>query len=199
MFMAVTIGFPEPFDHKEKWSPSYHEFIRRCLVLLPAERASANELLDHPFIKDTAHVTKAQMKKILTSAFQETIQMFNMWFKICFWKQENSWSCPTEKEKAIKWQHKSTDPWLGRIFSDFFMMIFFIGKIFFFVCLYCLFVWFVWFTLMQQIFFIFIFKLSCLNKYQFWTPMETKEASHWKRRVLDEMANEKSSVDFDHW
>jgi serine/threonine protein kinase len=33
-----------------KWTPEFQDFVQRCLVKLPKERASVKELLEHPFI-----------------------------------------------------------------------------------------------------------------------------------------------------
>ena len=34
----------------DKWSKEFNDFIARCLVKDPAQRATAKELLEHPFI-----------------------------------------------------------------------------------------------------------------------------------------------------
>ncbi|GAU87815.1 hypothetical protein RvY_00612 [Ramazzottius varieornatus] len=51
MFMIPTKN-PPTFREPEKWSPAFVDFVSRCLVKNPDERATATELLKHPFIKN---------------------------------------------------------------------------------------------------------------------------------------------------
>ena len=37
--------------NKEKWSPEFNDFVSRCLTFDPANRPSAKDLLQHPFIQ----------------------------------------------------------------------------------------------------------------------------------------------------
>eukprot|EP01103_Thecamoeba_quadrilineata_P015598 TRINITY_DN4979_c0_g1_i1.p1 TRINITY_DN4979_c0_g1~~TRINITY_DN4979_c0_g1_i1.p1 ORF type:complete len:155 (+),score=17.41 TRINITY_DN4979_c0_g1_i1:138-602(+) len=79
MFDAATRGIINPFPKPEMWSADYRNFIaQHCLIQDPSERASAVELLKHPFISSSERVTKKQMKQMLKSAFQQTMDMFNM-------------------------------------------------------------------------------------------------------------------------
>jgi len=78
MFETVRVGVPEPFEVPEKWSTVFLNFIQRCLVQDPAQRASALELLEHPFTQDGEKVKKKQMKEMLTTAYQDTMNMFNL-------------------------------------------------------------------------------------------------------------------------
>src|SRR3990167_548460 len=43
---------PSPTE-KAKWSSEFHDFISHCLVKNPKERATASQLLQHPFIKNS--------------------------------------------------------------------------------------------------------------------------------------------------
>jgi serine/threonine protein kinase len=43
---------PPTFHDESRWSPDMVSFSKRCLVKNPDERASAKELLDHPFVRD---------------------------------------------------------------------------------------------------------------------------------------------------
>ena len=43
---------PPSFNQPDKWSSEFIEFVSRCLVKNPEERATASELLQHDFIKN---------------------------------------------------------------------------------------------------------------------------------------------------
>jgi Protein kinase domain len=60
MFLITTKSPPQLKD-KRRWSPVFQDFLSRCLVLNPAKRACATELLAHPFLRkacDTAYVSQ---------------------------------------------------------------------------------------------------------------------------------------------
>jgi len=44
---------PPSFSHPDKWSPAFIDFVSRCLVKQPDVRATASELLQHEFIKNS--------------------------------------------------------------------------------------------------------------------------------------------------
>jgi serine/threonine kinase 3 len=44
---------PPKFQDTAKWSPDMHDFLAKCLVKDPTQRASSTDLLEHPFIKET--------------------------------------------------------------------------------------------------------------------------------------------------
>ena len=51
IFMIPTKP-PPSFRNPDKWSPDFTDFVSRCLVKKPEERATASELLQHDFIKN---------------------------------------------------------------------------------------------------------------------------------------------------
>lgn len=50
LFLIATHGSPS-LKEPEKWSDTFKNFLGCCLELDPAKRATAGELLDHPFLK----------------------------------------------------------------------------------------------------------------------------------------------------
>lgn len=42
----------EPPEIDAKWSHDYRDFVKMCLQKDPKQRASADELLEHPFVRD---------------------------------------------------------------------------------------------------------------------------------------------------
>jgi len=50
LFLIATHG-PPSLKEPEKWSDIFKHFLGRCLELEPGDRASATELLEHPFLK----------------------------------------------------------------------------------------------------------------------------------------------------
>ena len=44
---------PPSFSQPDKWSPGFIDFVSRCLVKNPDSRATASELLQHEFIKNS--------------------------------------------------------------------------------------------------------------------------------------------------
>eukprot|EP01111_Echinosteliopsis_oligospora_P006500 TRINITY_DN2066_c0_g1_i1.p1 TRINITY_DN2066_c0_g1~~TRINITY_DN2066_c0_g1_i1.p1 ORF type:complete len:689 (-),score=219.18 TRINITY_DN2066_c0_g1_i1:456-2522(-) len=51
MFTVGTDGVTQFFVEPERWSVTFKDFLNRCLRLDPAERSTAEELLNHPFIR----------------------------------------------------------------------------------------------------------------------------------------------------
>lgn len=45
---------PPSFSKPDRWSPGFIDFVSRCLVKNPEERATASELLAHEFIRGGA-------------------------------------------------------------------------------------------------------------------------------------------------
>ncbi|PRP83848.1 hypothetical protein PROFUN_08879 [Planoprotostelium fungivorum] len=53
LFMITTKGIPD-LKQPEKWTKEFKDFIKICLNKKPAERPSAYDLLQHPFLTKTA-------------------------------------------------------------------------------------------------------------------------------------------------
>jgi len=68
MFVTAT-GDPPTAESPKDWSDNLHDFLSLCLKKNPAERATAEQLLQHPFLNITA--TKSTMKNILMNIFVE--------------------------------------------------------------------------------------------------------------------------------
>ncbi|PRP88385.1 serine/threonine-protein kinase 3 [Planoprotostelium fungivorum] len=47
----IACDAPPSLQHPEKWSADFKDFLKRCLVFEPSHRASARELLTHPFLR----------------------------------------------------------------------------------------------------------------------------------------------------
>lgn len=61
MFL-ITTKQPPVLKDRNRWSPEFRDFLSRCLVLNPSQRAGATELLAHPFLQkacDRSAVAKA--------------------------------------------------------------------------------------------------------------------------------------------
>lgn len=56
IFMIPTKP-PPSFREPDKWQPDFIDFVSRCLVKNPEERATATELLQHPFILEAKPAT----------------------------------------------------------------------------------------------------------------------------------------------
>jgi len=52
MFVSATIGYPEPFTEKEKWTQDFKDFITNCLIINPKERWTVKQLLQHKFLSN---------------------------------------------------------------------------------------------------------------------------------------------------
>lgn len=77
MFTAGTEGYPKPFKNPAQWTRDFKDFMSRCLQSDPEERATAEELLQHPFLAKAD--TRKGMKKILSHIFlQNTMEMMNL-------------------------------------------------------------------------------------------------------------------------
>lgn len=50
MFLITSQG-PPKLSEPTKWSPELNDFVNRCLVFDPNKRASASQLLNHPFLQ----------------------------------------------------------------------------------------------------------------------------------------------------
>ncbi|GIX95583.1 hypothetical protein CEXT_792181 [Caerostris extrusa] len=84
IFMIPTKP-PPSFRELDNWSAEFIDFVSRCLVKNPAERATATELLQHEFIKSAKPVAIlqqliAEAKEIRESATYHRDRMQNMHF-----------------------------------------------------------------------------------------------------------------------
>ncbi|KAE8600722.1 hypothetical protein XENTR_v10013378 [Xenopus tropicalis] len=64
----IIIQSPPPKLHANTWSQQFHSFLELCLKKDPAERWSAKELLQHPFIAGLPP------KKIIRAEIQKHLQ-----------------------------------------------------------------------------------------------------------------------------
>jgi serine/threonine protein kinase len=51
MYEAATIGYPEAFARKSKWSGHFQDFLSKCLIVNPEERWTIKQLIEHPFLE----------------------------------------------------------------------------------------------------------------------------------------------------
>lgn len=51
---------PTGLDEPEKWSTDLNDFIKQCLQIDPEKRPTAEELLEHSFIKKVGGENKAK-------------------------------------------------------------------------------------------------------------------------------------------
>lgn len=65
MYTAGTVGLSASIN--PTWTPEFQSFLSNCLKVNPEERATAAELLEHPFLQKTD--TRQTMETILTSIF----------------------------------------------------------------------------------------------------------------------------------
>lgn len=65
LFKTTTRGLP-PLRDKKKWSVNMRHFLSRCVCLDGSKRASAVELLQHPFLKDC--ISANEMKEYLNAS-----------------------------------------------------------------------------------------------------------------------------------
>lgn len=76
---------PSPtLKDKEKWSPEFHSFLKRCVAKDPQERASAEELLEHPFI---VNCDEAALKEFINKVRERVHLPRSLWplcICVCF-------------------------------------------------------------------------------------------------------------------
>jgi len=52
LFLMSKSGFKPPtLNNKDKWSPTFHNFIKTALTKNPKKRPTAERLLQHPFVQ----------------------------------------------------------------------------------------------------------------------------------------------------
>ncbi|XP_078508043.1 serine/threonine-protein kinase 4 [Lissotriton helveticus] len=67
IFMIPT-NPPPTFRKPELWSPDFKDFVTQCLVKNPEQRATATQLLQHPFVKNAKGV--AILKDLINEAME---------------------------------------------------------------------------------------------------------------------------------
>lgn len=68
IFMIPT-NPPPTFRNPDQWSPEFLDFVKKCLVKNPENRATATQLLQHPFIKS------AKPNSILRALIQDAMEI----------------------------------------------------------------------------------------------------------------------------
>ncbi|XP_015254143.1 PREDICTED: serine/threonine-protein kinase 4-like [Cyprinodon variegatus] len=68
IFMIPT-NPPPTFRNPDHWSPDFLDFVKKCLVKNPENRATATQLLQHPFIKS------AKPNSILRALIQDAMEI----------------------------------------------------------------------------------------------------------------------------
>lgn len=69
LFLMSKSGFKPPtLKDKEKWSPTFHSFIKTALTKNPKKRPTAERLLAHPFVNGdmSVRVAKELLQKYLS-------------------------------------------------------------------------------------------------------------------------------------
>lgn len=79
MFTVAT-GVAPSLEKPEKWSADMHAFLAMCLQIDQRKRASAAELLKHPFL--TKACSKADMALLLRAIFVQGVMSANALGKI---------------------------------------------------------------------------------------------------------------------
>eukprot|EP01116_Phalansterium_solitarium_P016504 TRINITY_DN3847_c0_g1_i1.p1 TRINITY_DN3847_c0_g1~~TRINITY_DN3847_c0_g1_i1.p1 ORF type:complete len:437 (+),score=117.38 TRINITY_DN3847_c0_g1_i1:190-1311(+) len=51
IIFLIPVRDPPTLKEPDKWSPEFHDFLNHCLVKDPTKRATAAELLKHPFVQ----------------------------------------------------------------------------------------------------------------------------------------------------
>ncbi|KAM8915004.1 LOW QUALITY PROTEIN: serine/threonine-protein kinase 4-like [Spinachia spinachia] len=67
IFMIPT-NPPPTFRNPDLWSPSFQDFVSQCLVKNPENRATATQLLQHPFIKSAK--PSSVLRALITDAME---------------------------------------------------------------------------------------------------------------------------------
>ena len=70
MFM-IPSNPPPTLKERGKWTDAFHNFLEKCLVKAPDDRATAEQLLEHPFI-----TTAGDSRTVLADVIDETLQLY---------------------------------------------------------------------------------------------------------------------------
>lgn len=52
VLLKIQKSDPPKLDYPSKWSKEFNDFLSQCLVKDPAQRPTADQLLNHPFVRD---------------------------------------------------------------------------------------------------------------------------------------------------
>ncbi|XP_059140861.1 serine/threonine-protein kinase 10-like [Physella acuta] len=73
VLIKIQKSDPPGFDKPSKWSSSFKDFVNKCLIKNPELRATAHELLEHPFIKD--YTNKTAILDLIYEAKAEVVEV----------------------------------------------------------------------------------------------------------------------------
>ncbi|XP_036088784.1 serine/threonine-protein kinase 3 isoform X4 [Rousettus aegyptiacus] len=92
IFMIPT-NPPPTFRKPELWSDDFTDFVKKCLVKNPEQRATATQLLQHPFIKNAKPVSI--LRDLITEAMEIKAKRHEEQQRELEEEEENSGSSPT--------------------------------------------------------------------------------------------------------
>lgn len=73
VLIKIQKADPPSFDRPSRWSKDFKDFVKKCLVKNPDQRATAHELLEHPFIKDVTD--KKALCDLILEAKAEVVEV----------------------------------------------------------------------------------------------------------------------------
>lgn len=73
VLIKIQKADPPGFDKPSKWSKDFKDFVSKCLIKNPEQRATAQELLEHPFIK--GYVDKKAIMDLIYEAKAEVVEV----------------------------------------------------------------------------------------------------------------------------
>jgi len=74
VLLRITKSEPPKLLRPKKWSNDFSNFIARCLVKQPKDRANIDELLNHPFVNSTSEADKQVLVKLCAEAKAEVFE-----------------------------------------------------------------------------------------------------------------------------
>ncbi|XP_065370245.1 mitogen-activated protein kinase kinase kinase kinase 5 isoform X7 [Calliphora vicina] len=78
LFLMSKSGFKPPtLSNKDKWSPTFHNFVKTALTKNPKKRPTAERLLQHPFVQGEMSVRVA--KELLKKYMNPNQQFYYNW------------------------------------------------------------------------------------------------------------------------
>lgn len=64
LFLAASIS-PPTLQNPSNWSPAFSSFVSQCLQKAPSKRASASQLLAHPFLAEISGESRDTLRRTL--------------------------------------------------------------------------------------------------------------------------------------